>query len=73
MTKIKNREIPALEKIGNNVIVVNPYIYYRCPDCGKEMVCEYNFDDSQNYIICLKCKKVFVLILKEVKKQFREK
>ena len=67
-----NKEIPALEKLSNGVKVVNLNINYSCPYCKKDMICEYNFDDSQNYIVCLDCKKVFNLILKEVNKKLNK-
>ena len=69
---MNKKEIPALERLGNNVIVVQPHIYYSCPYCKKEMICEYNFDDSQHYLVCDKCEKVFVLILKEIKKEIKK-
>jgi len=69
---MENREIPALDKLSSNLIVAQPIIYYSCPDCGKQMECEYNFDDSKTYLICSECKKVFTLILKEVDKKLRK-
>jgi len=67
------KEICALTKLSNGVQIVKPSIFYQCPYCKKEMGTEYNFDDSQEYIYCLKCKKAFTLVLKEVDKEFKEK
>ncbi len=63
----KTKEVKALTKLENGVRVVTPSIYYQCPDCKKAMVTEYNFDDSEEYIICIECNKVYSLVLKEVK------
>ena len=69
---MENKEIPALCKLGNGAFVVTPSIYYQCPDCKKEMNCEYNSEDSQYYLICLGCNKVFSLVLKEVDKKLNK-
>lgn len=66
-----NKQIPALSKLAKTGrIVVTPSIYYSCPDCGNQMRNEYNFDDSEEQLICLKCKKVYRLILKEINGRF---
>lgn len=67
---MKKEEIKALTKLNNGVRVVTPSIYYQCPNCKKAMITEYNFEDSEEYIICIECKKVYSLILKEVDKKF---
>lgn len=62
------KEIPALSKLAKTgKMVVTPSICYSCPECGIQMINEYNFDDSEGQLICMKCKKVYRLMLKEIK------